>query len=220
MNIQMDKDLYFTTAEISLLLDKVPHDCTDVELFTKGKRGVIFKASYHDKPVAIKIPHPDSDAPSTPELEARYLEKANAVGVGPKLYVSSDDYVVMEFVDGILIGEFLKNDSIESEKIIQVIKLIFDQLISLDKIGINKFELTNPYKHIIVKNDFDPVLIDFERARHTTRPKNVTQFAEYLTSRNILPLLQERDLLLEVAKFKSEISNYLSTGILNLDTVL
>lgn len=220
MNIQMVKDLYFTTAEVSLLLDKVPANCVDVELFTKGKRGVIFKAKYRDLPVVVKIPRPDSDAPNTPALEARYLEKANSVGVGPKLYFFSDDFVVMEFIDGILIGDFFKNDSIESEKFIQVIKLIFDQLILLDKLGINKFELTNPYKHIIVKKDFDPVLIDFERARHTVRPKNVTQFAEYLTSGNILPLLQERDLLLDVAKFKSEISNYLKTGTLNLDAVL
>lgn len=216
----MVKDLHFTSAEISLLLDKIPADCLDVELFTKGKRGVIFKANYHDKPVVVKIPRPDSDASNTPALEARYLEKANAVGIGPKLYLSSDNFVIMEFIDGVLIGDFLQNNSVKSERFIQVIKLIFDQLVLLDKIRINKFELTNPYKHIIIKKDFDPVLIDFERARHTTRPKNVTQFAEYLTSGNILPLLQERDLLLDVVKFKAEVSNYLSTGKLNLDIVL
>lgn len=216
----MVDSLNLTAGEISLLRDKVPKRCSDVELYAKGKRGVIFKADCHGRDVVIKIPLSSSDANSTALLEARYLEKVNQLGIGPLLYDFSDDYVVMEFVDGVLIGDFLKSDSLKTENLIHVLLSIFDQLVSLDRYSINKFELTNPYKHIIIKNNFDPVLIDFERARHTIRPKNVTQFAEYLTGGNILPLLQKHDLLLDIVRFKAAISDYVKTGNLFLEQVL
>jgi putative serine/threonine protein kinase len=216
----MDKFLNLTAGEISLLREKVPSNCADVDLFARGKRGIIFKADYRGKVVVVKVPRPSSDAPNTSLLEARYLEKANDLGIGPKLYASSDDYVIMEFIEGSLIGDFLRDISIPVDKVLYVLLGIFHQLVTLDKSGLNKFELTNPYKHIIVKPNFEPILIDFERARYTQRPKNVTQFTQYLASKNILPLLQEKGLLVDLIKFKSAISDYLSSGELHLEQIL
>jgi len=216
----MDKNLNLTIGEITLLENKLPKSCTNIELFARGKRGVIFKAESNNKIVIIKVPRPNSDALSTTVLEARYLEKANELNIGPRLYSFSDDYVVMEFIDGVLIKDFFRDESILAEKIFFVLTHIFNQLVDLDKVGINKFELTNPYKHIIIKQNFEPVLIDFERARHTIRVKNVTQFSEYLTSKTILPFLQKKDLLLDVVKFKKGISDYVLSGELNLENIL
>lgn len=214
------EDLHLTAGEISLLQERIPSSCSAIRLFARGKRGVIFKAEYRGKTVVIKVPRPGSQAASTMELETRYLQKVNELGIGPQLYSFSDDYVMMDFISGTLIGDFFQDDSVSTENVLLVIKNVFSQLQILDRSRINKFELTNPYKHIIVKEDFDVVLIDFERARFTVRPKNVTQFAEYLTSSTILPLLQKRDILLDLVKFKSMISEYSSSGELFLDDVL
>lgn len=209
-----------TSGEIALLKDKVPLPCTDIELLTKGKRGVIFTADFRGVPVVVKVARPDSDAVNTPLLEAQYLQKANELGIGPRLYDFSQDYVIMEYVKGALIGDFLRDVSLDAKNVVSVILAIFDQLVVLDSARINKFELTNPYKHIIVKENFDPVLIDFERARFTTRPKNVTQFAEYITSLTIFPLLRERGLLLDPGVFRDKIKEYLETGELDLSILL
>jgi predicted Ser/Thr protein kinase len=55
---------------------------------------------------------------------------------------------------------------------------LVNQMEALDRLGIDKEEMHHPVKHIIVGKR--PVLIDFERAHHTERPKNMTQFIEFL----------------------------------------
>jgi predicted Ser/Thr protein kinase len=176
------------TLDSSLFI--VPADCSGLEVIAQGKRGIVFKATYKDKPVAIKIPRPSSDAPNTMGLEATYLKKVNKLGIGPKLILADEHYVVMEFIDGVRIGEFLANVTTTPQSIITVLNLVLEQLFTLDAAGINKYELTNPYKHIIITTEKTtgeekPVLIDFERARHAAKPKNITQFVEYLKSKPV-----------------------------------
>ncbi len=201
----------FTPSDMHLFT-VVPADCSSLEVLAKGKRGVVFKALWNGKFVAIKTKRPDSEAHNVLLLEAQYLKKVNKLGIGPKLYEADDDYVVMDFIAGPAIGEFLEDPHNPQVAILAVLKDIFDQLFTLDKAGINKFELTNPYKHIIVTKDNKTVLIDFERARHSQRPKNINQFAQYLLSSKILFLLQAKDILKDEDKFKAALTQYQKTG--------
>ncbi len=183
----------FDIEELKKLL---PPTCTNVDVFSMGKRGLIFKAKYLDEKalaccsvdrtkapkeldVAIKVSLPTSQAQSTTMLEGNYLDKVNFYHIGPTVYDYNEHYVIMEFIEGTLIGEWLEEEHSEEEKKI-VLENILIQLEILDQVGINKFELTNPYKHIIVKPNLDVVLIDFERARFSKKPKNVNQFKEYV----------------------------------------
>ena len=109
-----------------------------------------------------------------------------------------EDFVVMEFIDGMRIDEFLKMGSPDDIK--SVLEEVFRQLQVLDKNNLNKFEMTNPYKHIIIKTDNQPVMIDFERARFAARTKNVTQFAEYL--RKNKSLLESKGLFFDKERIK------------------
>ncbi|MCF7799069.1 hypothetical protein K9M74_04135 [Candidatus Woesearchaeota archaeon] len=167
----------------------VPADVTELQVLAQGKRGIVFKGVYKGQDVAVKIPRPSSEAPNTMGLEATYLKKVNKLRLGPKLFVADNDYVVMEFIHGKRIGDFLADISTSPETILIVLNKILTQLFTLDKAGINKYELTNPYKHIIVQNNNEPVLIDFERARHAAKPKNINQFVQYLQSTIIRQLL-------------------------------
>ena len=55
----------------------------------------------------------------------------------------------------------------------------------MDKLKINKLEFTRPVKHIFVNNS-KVIIIDFERAYHTNKPKNVTQFCQFLIRNNLM----------------------------------
>jgi len=57
---------------------------------------------------------------------------------------------------------------------------LLDQCYSMDKLMVNKEEMHHPLKHVIVTNVGNPVLLDFERCSNTEKPKNVTQFIEFI----------------------------------------
>lgn len=143
----------------------------NVRYFAKGKRGYVFTGKYEGKKVAIKIKHPSS-AVETLVHEANMVQLVNKYGIGPKYLVHSKNYLVYEFVE----GKYLRDVS-KSVKL--VCKKVFEQCYQLDLLHVNKEEMSNPYKHVIV-NGKKVVLIDFERARMAEDVHNVTQFCDYV----------------------------------------
>jgi predicted Ser/Thr protein kinase len=98
----------------------------------------------------------------------------------PKLYFSFENYIVIEKLNGLTIKEFLNNKKIEKKRKEKILNKIVKICEILDKLKINKFEMTNPYKHIFIEK-YDVIkFIDFERCRITNRPKNLNQFKEYI----------------------------------------
>ena len=98
-----------------------------------------------------------------------------------------------EFVDGIKILDFI-SQSPKSE-ILKIIKDIFKQLHTLDRLNINKAEMHHPIKHILVGNK--TVLIDFERCRYTEKPQNVTGFCQFMIQ--IKNMLKEKNIITEIS---------------------
>jgi len=145
------------------------------KLFAKGKRGLIYVFVKNNKKYALKIKNPDSFAMGRIENEAKFLKILNKYSIGPKLVESGDGYVCYNFINAEYLKDYLKNKDNH--------KIIFDKIMKqceiLDSLGINKEEMHHPNKNILVfKNK--PILIDFERCRFTTRPKNVNQFKEFI----------------------------------------
>lgn len=144
------------------------------KIIGKGKRGLV----YQEGKYAVKIINSKTD---TLKFEADILKKINKRGIGPEVYSFEDNKLRMELVKGVRILDFLKKAS-KQEKI-KVLKQIFRQLRTLDLMNVNKSEMKNPYKHIIIGKK--PVLIDFERARYSETPQNITQFCSFLENRKI-----------------------------------
>lgn len=136
--------------------------------FARGKRSRV----YRDGDVAVKV----ADARRVSQ-EAQMLSAVNDWGVGPMLREVREDRLCMEFVDGERIDAFLARAS--SERVSEVLREVLRQCAVLDAAGINKQEMRNPYKHVLVCAD-RVVLIDWERAKPTLRPANVAQFREYI----------------------------------------
>jgi len=72
--------------------------------------------------------------------------------------------------------------------------------------GINKTELTNPYKDILITEKNNAVLIDFERCRMTEKPHNVTQFLQYIARNK--EVLGKKGIIVDKEKLISLGRNY------------
>lgn len=159
------------------------------ELFARGKRGII----YRDRNICIKEKNPES-AVDTLENEAEFLKLLNKKNIGPKFISYADGQLRREFIDGEHLGKFLAAEK-DRKKILSVFQQVLLQCREMDLLGINKTELTNPYKDIIVDEKNQAVLIDFERCKKTEKPKNVTQFLQYIAKN--APGLAEKKIIVD-----------------------
>ena len=210
------EDLFVYKIEKSSLLKTLErNNVNNLKYFAKGKRGVIFTGNYKNKKVAIKIKNPDSKAILRINNEIKFLKVLNKKIIGPKLLFYDENYLVYEFVEGLGISDFLessiKNNTINKKNnnkktTINIIKKILNQLFTMDKLNINKEEMSHPQKHILIDKKNDTTLIDFERCHYTIKPSNVTQFCDFLISNTILTLLRNNKIninknkLIEAAK--------------------
>ncbi|MBU0471367.1 MAG: hypothetical protein KKF89_03985 [Nanoarchaeota archaeon] len=177
------------------------------EFIAKGKRGHVYtyKSSIDGKEVCVKELNPETEADNVIQNEARFLRIVNEHGIGPKLFAEEPDKVVMEFVQGERILDFFERSP--KTGIVKVIKESLEQARKLDMIKINKYELTNPYKHIIVQYE-KPIMIDFERCKEVKNPKNVTQLVQFLTSGRVKNILKEKHIDLDTEELRKLAKKY------------
>ena len=124
---------------------------------------------------------------------------------------TKENYFAYEFVVGKFIMEFLEISSKKNIK--QIILKIFDQMKKLDDLKINKYEMHHPLKHVLIDNKNKVTLLDFERAKYSENPKNVTQFSDFIISDNLKNIFQEKNLIIDnrtimdyARKYKKEFS--------------
>lgn len=146
-----------------------------VNVLGKGYVGIVVLAKKKQKGiVAIKIRRSDAQRKEL-KTEAGFLKKANTVNVGPKLISSSKNFLVMEYIEGEKIGNWINNlPTRGSTKILKkVIKKILEDCFSLDQIGLDHGELSSISKHVIVGKTI-PTIIDFESSSTQRRISNLT----------------------------------------------
>lgn len=197
-------------------------DVSDIAYLTKGKRGVIYTGIYKRKKVAIKCKLPESKAIGRIENEAKWIARLNKHNIGPRLIYSCYDYFIYEFIEGEFIVDYIRKCS--GDEAIRIIKNVFDQCFRMDKLGVNKEEMHHPVKHIIISSNTNQVvMLDFERARYTQKPKNVTQLCQFIFRSELSEILEEKGIMLDkdkiedlCSKYKKEITEENLGKILNL----
>lgn len=151
-----------------------------MEFLARGKRGEVFLTKYQGKTVVVKQVRATSTAFGRLENEAEWLKKVNKEQIGPKFIKLDDGKLFMEHVKGVPIGEYLEQHPFS----FALAKELLDQCHVLDKLHVNKYEMHHPTKHVLIKAGKPSrktiVMIDFERCKWTEKPKNVTQFAQFL----------------------------------------
>ena len=197
-----EKKLFFETLFVysikrsGLLKTLEKKGLKNIKKFARGHRGLLYKANLKKKKIVIKTKKPESEARGRIANETKWIKILNKHKIGPKLLFSGRGYFAYEFVKGNFILDFIEKNN--KEDIIKIIKNVFNQLYTMDKLKVDKEEMHHPLKHIIT--DKKPVLIDFERCKITEKPKNVTQFCQFLMSGGTGLLLKQKNIKLNKNK--------------------
>lgn len=149
-----------------ILIGKIP-------VLGKGYTGVVILAKRNGKKVALKIRRTDSPR-KTMKDESILLKKANSVKVGPLLIDSSNNFLIMQYLNGKKIYDWInhleKKNNVDRLK--GLIRKILQDCYRLDKLGLDHGELSNITKHVIVGRS--ATIIDFESASLKRKVSNVT----------------------------------------------
>ncbi len=145
----------------------------NIPVLGKGYVGVVVLSKLGKDRVALKIRRMDSSRDEM-KSEAKLLKLANKVNVGPKVITSSKNFIVMEYIEGKKIidwvGELKGKGS--AAKLKTVIRKILEDCYNLDKAHLDHGELSYIHKHVIVGRS--PCIIDFESSSVNRRTSNVT----------------------------------------------
>lgn len=185
----------------------------DVPVLGKGCVGILVIVQTNTGKDALKIRRVDADRAGM-QHEAEMLRKANAINVGPKLLNATENFLLMEFVEGTLLPQWveaLKGRGTRS-RIRRVLRAVLEQCYRLDKAGLDHGELSRAPKHIIIDADDYPHLVDFETASANRRVSNVTSICQYLfigsqtakTVKRKLGEIDEKELITALRSYKQE----------------
>lgn len=135
---------------------------------------------------ALKILRVDSRRSSLVH-EAEIMEKALPSGLPPKPLLYRDFYVFYELLPPhrcIGFAGYLERliERRDKELIVRVLRRLLDRLWILDSIGVDHAEINRPHGHVFICHD-TPRILDWESARLTKKPSNVTSMVSYLTYR-------------------------------------
>lgn len=146
----------------------------NLDVLGKGHVGIVILGRRKNKTVAIKIRRTDSQR-SELKSEARLLQMVNKADVGPRFITSSKNFLIMEYLDGQKIGDWIKNDmSVGNLK--TVLEKVLRDCYALDRIGIDHGELSTISKHVIIGKK--TTIIDFESSSIKRRVSNVTSASQ------------------------------------------
>jgi putative serine/threonine protein kinase len=153
----------------------------DVPVLGKGYVGIVVVAYTNSGRAALKIRRVDADRKGMFH-EGEMLKRANAIDVGPKLLEISENFLLMELIEGTHFPEWI--ESLEGREVQSRVRLVLKDILKqcyrLDEAGLDHGELSNAPKHIIVDADDRPYLVDFETSSINRRVSNVTSVCQYL----------------------------------------
>lgn len=173
---------------------------------------VIAKMETERDLIALKIRRVDANRPNM-RRDFELQTYANSFGVGPKAISCSDDLFAMEFVKSVKLGKWFQSLKTRSSKkyLRKVIRGTLEQCYELDKHGLDHGELSNPTKHVLIRDrSAQTTIIDYESASMDRKTMNVTAVAQffYLGSwqsekvRKILGLARKEKLLRKLRSYK------------------
>ena len=164
--------------KIKSILLTGPTTLGKLAILGKGYVGVVVLAKKGNKQVALKNRRTDSQRKDM-KNESILLKLVNSVDVGPKMFAVSKNFLVMEYIEGEKISDWvdLLKGVGSTKKLKSTIKKILQDCYKLDRLGFDHGELSNVSKHVIVGKT-KSTLIDFESSSTKRRPSNVTSITQ------------------------------------------
>ncbi|MCY0866818.1 MAG: hypothetical protein OWQ49_04625 [Aquificaceae bacterium] len=176
--------------------EKFKESLRDLQLFSKGWRGYIYRAKWKGIDVAIKVAK-DSEREYAIRKEGEILKLLKGYRGFPQLLEAGEDFLVYEFIDGIPIEKASLTRSQKAFVYLRVLELI--EL--LDRLGVNKEELHKLDKNTLIGKDLEVYLIDFERGSMQAKKRhNLSQFLQLLAREGFLTLQKAKELGISYSK--------------------
>ena len=195
-----------------------PHVILGTPILGKGHAGVVVRALFEGREVALKARRTDTSRKSM-TLEAEFITHVNRWGLGPRLYGASEDFIIMELLVGPYFGDWVRDNIGDREAVMGKVRAILSMAWRLDQSGLDHGELTRIRRHYIVTED-GPRVIDFESASFERPPSNLTstvqslflnhRFAQVLG--RVYPMPERDELITVLKRYKREQTeqNYLA----------
>ncbi|MGI0090570.1 MAG: serine/threonine protein kinase [Nitrososphaerales archaeon] len=153
----------------------------------KGCVSTVVKAKLdgYESIVALKIRRVDANRPDM-KHDFELQKFANSFGVGPRAISRSRDLFAMEYIDSVKLGKWCETLKTRTPKRYTraLISDAFEQCYLLDVNGLDHGELSNPTKHVLIRNSLaqnEPKtsIIDYESASVERRVSNLTAVAQF-----------------------------------------
>ncbi len=158
-----------------------------IRVVGKGHAAVVVLAKHRDLGiVALKIRRMDSKRLSIAH-EGELLEKASSVGAAPRVYTYTDNVIVREYIDGPTLRDYVLQHLNDVEALRRVAVSLIEASYALDTVGIELEEISIPLTQTVLPcgNPSKAMFIDFESARKSQNPSNVTSVLGFIIGRSI-----------------------------------
>jgi len=183
----------------------------NIPVLGKGYVGVVVLSNQGKKTVALKIRRIDSSRTEM-RSEAKLLRLANEIDVGPRLLDSSKNFIIMEYLEGKKIIDWIRDlkGKGSAAKLRATILKMLEDCYGLDKIRLDHGELSHIHKHVIVGNKV--CIIDFESASVNRRTSNVTSATQSIfigsgIANHVKKIIKEpnrKKLIFSLRKYKND----------------
>jgi len=138
----------------------------------KGYVGMVVLAKQKNRIVALKIRRIDSPRKNMSN-EAKLLKIVNKINIGPRFIKNSKNFLVMEYIDGEKIIDWIKKPETKVDETRSVINNVLRECYLLDDAGVDHGELSMIDKHVIVQKNRNTI-IDFESSSVNRKTSNVS----------------------------------------------
>src|SRR5919205_328707 len=145
----------------------------------KGSVSIVLKVKTESKIHALKIRRTDANR-ETMRREVSMHKIANSVDVGHNLFGFSKNLITMEFIEGLSIVDWVKQQDITSDEVRKVAISILEQCYNLDKAHMDHGKLSCINHHVIISKSNTVNIIDFESSSTQRKSRNVTAAAQSL----------------------------------------
>lgn len=176
-DVLADRWAELQTFGIEVIYSYGPETLAGLEILGVGYCGIVLLVRHQGQERVLKILR-DPAPKASLQTEAGMLRRANAVNVGPQHITHSDNFLLIDYIGGPMLVDWLQISQ-SAKAIYSVVSQLIHQAYCLDQVGLDHGDLRCITAHALVQ-PHSPILIDFSRASLDRRPANVTTLVQGL----------------------------------------
>jgi putative serine/threonine protein kinase len=192
-----------------------------ISVLGKGCVGIVTLAELDGVPVALKIRRDDADRPSMTD-EGKLLRLANSVNVGPRLITSATNFLAMEFFRGKPLFRWAEEQTARNARNVKkVLENLLCSCFRLDAVGLDHGELSHAPKNVLVNQQGEACIVDFESASTIRRVANVTSLLQYFLFGRISSTIHASKIFPKKAQILKTLTEYKQEpSVMNFQSIL